>query len=72
MTLEIMHRKKHGTNVDLLKMLESIKKNRCRKLTFDDIDIIYNDIEEEVLLSSAVYDLEMEKSGNGLGKFFGR
>ena len=32
-------------------------KNRCRKLTRDDVDKIYDDIEEEVLLSGPVFDM---------------
>ena len=73
MTLEIMHEKRtRRSAVDLQKFLELIKDNRCRKLTRDDLDDIYNDIEEEVLLSSAVYDLHMEKKDRGMGRFFGR
>ena len=60
MTLEIMHEKRtRRSAVDLQKFLELIKDNRCRKLTRDDLDDIYNDIEEEVLLSSEEYDLHM-------------
>ena len=75
MTLEIMHEKRtRRSAVDLQKFLELIKDNRCRKLTRDDLDDIYNDIEEEVMLASAVYDLHIEKKEKerGLGKFFGR
>ena len=73
MTLEIMHEKRtRRSAVDLQKFLELIKDNRCRKLTRDDLDDIYNDIEEEVLLSSAVYDLHMEKKDRSMRRFFGR
>ena len=32
-------------------------KNRCRKLTKDDVEKIYQDIEEETLLSAPVFDM---------------
>jgi hypothetical protein len=77
MTLEIMgSRKSKRRTVDLHKFLDLIRNNRCRKLTNDDIDEIYNDIEEEVLLSNAVYDLQIERGEKNRGRktfgdFFG-
>ena len=32
-------------------------KSRCRKLTKDDVEKIYQDIEEETLLSAPVFDM---------------
>ena len=32
-------------------------KNRCRKLTGDDVTKIYHDIEEEVLFSGPIFDM---------------
>ena len=74
MTLEVMGGRspRRGRKAQLEGFLELIKDNRCRKLTSNDVDVIYKDIEEEVLLSSAVYDLHMERGQKkGLGKFFG-
>ena len=74
MTLDIMNEKhdRRGRSKSLQRFLETIKKNRCRRLDSDDLDLIYKDIEEEVLLSTAVYDLHMEQhEKKGLGKFFG-
>ena len=62
MTLEIMHRKesKSVTTMSQKKTFDLISlflKNRCRKLTRVDVDKIYDDIEEEVLLSGPVFDM---------------
>jgi hypothetical protein len=37
--------------------MDLIKNNRCRQLTDKNLDEIYTDIEEEVLLANSVYDL---------------
>ena len=62
MTLEIMHRKrsKSVTTMSEKKTFDLISlflKNRCRKLPRDDVAKIYDDIEEEVLLSGHVFDM---------------
>jgi len=62
MTLQIM--KKHPikmTKRSMLDLIKLIKKNRCRKLSDDDIDKIYGDMEEEIMLSTVVYDMQKEK-----------
>ena len=41
-----------------LQSIDLIKNNRCRKLTEESLDKIYDDIEEEVLLSNTVYELK--------------
>lgn len=56
--------KKHPvrmTKNGMLDLIKLIKKNRCRKLSDDDIDKIYSDLEEEIMLSSVVYDMRGEK-----------
>lgn len=62
MTLSYMHgkRSKSVTTMSQKKTFDLISlflKNRCRKLTRDDVDKIYDDIEEEVLLSGPVFDM---------------
>ena len=62
MTLEFLNRKrsKSVTTMSQKKTFDLISlflKNRCRKLTRDDVDKIYDDIEEEVLLSGPVFDM---------------
>jgi hypothetical protein len=39
-----------------------VRKNRCRKLTTDNISKIFDDIQEEMLLGKAVYE-EMDMGG---------
>ena len=61
-TTEIMHRKrtKSVTTMSEKKTFDLISlflKNRCRKLTRDDVNKIYDDIEEEVLLSGPIFDM---------------
>ena len=62
MTLEFLNRKrsKSVTTMSEKKTFDLISlflKNRCRKLTRDDVDKIYDDIEEEALLSGPVFDM---------------
>ncbi len=49
------------TKRSMLDLIKLIKKNRCRKLSDDDIDKIYSDMEEEIMLSTVVYDMQKEK-----------
>lgn len=46
--------------LNLKHLIGLIQKNRCRKLKGDDIQNIFKDIEEEVLLSQAVYKMDQE------------
>ena len=39
------------------RIMSLILENRCRKLTKDDVEKIYQDIEEETLLSAPVFDM---------------
>ena len=41
-------------------LINLIKKNRCRKLKGEEIQEILKDMEEEVLLSQAVYNMDKE------------
>lgn len=71
MTMDVCRkRNKEGKLLDVKRLLEIIRNNRCRKLSNDDINTLYNDIEEEVLLSSSVYDMAEETKKNSLGRFF--
>ena len=44
--------------VNVHEMISLIRNNRCRKLNDEDVDSIYTDIQEEVLLASSVYDMK--------------
>jgi len=70
MTMDVANKKKGGGGVDVKRLLGMIRANRCRKLTDEDIDSLYNDLEEEVLLSTSVYDMAEERTNNSLGRFF--
>tara|TARA_R110002020_G_scaffold121093_1_gene275470 strand:+ start:3999 stop:4250 length:252 start_codon:yes stop_codon:yes gene_type:complete len=57
-TLELM--RKHKSNLTkngMVELIELIKKNRCRKLKNKDFIELFDEIEEEILLSSAVYEM---------------
>lgn len=63
MTLQLM--RKHKTNMtknEMMDLISLIKKNRCRKLSDYDINNIYDDIEEEIILSGVVYDMKKERN----------
>ena len=45
-------------------LINLIKKNRCRKLNGEEIQEILKDMEEEVLLSQAVYNMDKEDNHN--------
>lgn len=58
MTMKIMARENNLTPINVQRLISLIKNNRCRQLTDKNLDDIYDDIEEEVLLASAVYELK--------------
>ena len=58
MTMKIMSKEYNLVPIDVQKLISLIKNNRCRKLTEKNLDEIYDDIEEEVLLANSVYELK--------------
>ena len=58
MTMKIMSKEFHLMPVNVHGMISLIRNNRCRKLNDEDVDSIYTDIQEEVLLASSVYDMK--------------
>ncbi len=61
-TLQLMQ--KHKSNMSkesMTDLLNLIKKNRCRKLKKDDFKQVLDDMEEEIILSSVVYDMKEER-----------
>ena len=58
MTMKIMSKEFHLMPVNVHEMISLIRNNRCRKLNDEDVDSIYTDIQEEVLLANSVYDLQ--------------
>ena len=46
-----------------------VRKNRCRKLSLEDVRNLFDDISEEMLLGKAVYE-EVDQSGGWAGKDF--
>ena len=65
MTMKIMSKEFHLMPINVHKMIDLIRNNRCRKLNDKVIDSIYTDIEEEVLCANAVYDM---RDGEVLGR----
>jgi transcriptional regulator NrdR family protein len=57
MTMKIMSKEFNLAPFDVQKLMSLIKNNRCRQLSDKNLDEIYTDIEEEVLLANSVYDL---------------
>ena len=57
MTMKIMSKEFNLTPINVHKLMDLIRNNRCRQLTDKNLDEIYTDIEEEVLLANSVYDL---------------
>jgi|21_taG_2_1085346.scaffolds.fasta_scaffold01265_9 hypothetical protein len=53
MTMDAM---KKDVDVNVDEMLYAIWKNRCRKLTESDIKDIYNEVEEEAMNGTSVYE----------------
>jgi hypothetical protein len=53
MTMDAM---KKDVDVNVDEMLYAIWKNRCRKLTDSDIKDIYNEVEEEAMNGTSVYE----------------
>lgn len=47
---------KNDVDVNVDEMLYAIWKNRCRKLTDTEIKEIYNDVEEEAMNGTSVYE----------------
>ena len=58
MTMQIMSKEYNLTPIDVHKLISLIRNNRCRQLKDDQINNIYDDVEEEVLLASTVYELK--------------
>lgn len=58
MTMKIMSKEFNLIPINVEKLINLIKENRCRKLNDSDMNVIYDDIEEEVLLANCVYELK--------------
>ena len=58
MTMKIMSKEFNLTPINVQRLISLIKNNRCRKLSEENLDEIYNDIEEEVMLANSVYELK--------------
>ena len=58
MTMKIMSKEFNIVPINVQKLINLIKNNRCRQLTEENLDEIYDDIEEEVLLANSVYELK--------------
>ena len=58
MTMQIMSKEYNLTPIDVHKLISLIRNNRCRQLKDDQINNIYDDVEEEVMLASTVYELK--------------
>ena len=57
-TMQIMSKELNLTPIDVHKLISLIRNNRCRQLKDEQIDKIYDDVEEEVLLANAVYEMK--------------
>ena len=57
MTMKIMSKEFDLMPINIQKLMALIRNNRCRQLKDKQIDEIYTDVEEEVLLANSVYDL---------------
>ena len=57
MTMKIMSKEFDLMPINIQKLMALIRNNRCRQLKDKQIDEIYVDVEEEVLLANSVYDL---------------
>jgi len=57
MTMKIMSKEFDLVPINIQKLMALIRNNRCRQLKDKQIDEIYTDVEEEVLLANSVYDL---------------
>ena len=57
MTMKIMSKEFNLRPFNVHKLMDLIKNNRCRQLTEENLDEIYTDIEEEVMLANSVYDM---------------
>ena len=57
MTMKIMSKEFNLMPINIQKLMALIRNNRCRQLKDEQIDEIYVDVEEEVLLANSVYDL---------------
>lgn len=66
MTLEIEGKGSGRRSLDVKGMLESIVHNRCRNLNKDQILKLYEDIQEEAMTSTSVYELYAEKNGKNI------
>ena len=62
-----------GDPIDIRLVQTEIRKNRCRKLTDEDVSQIWEDMKEEVLNGRAVYEEMVAKLGSDhdLFKAFG-
>ena len=58
MTMQIMSKEFDLVPINVRKLISLIRNNRCRQLDDGQVDEIYNDVEEEVLLANAVYELK--------------
>ena len=66
MTMKIMSKEFSLAPINVKKLVDLVRGNRCRKLNGKEIDCVYDDIEEEVLLASCIY--EMKDGGMHYGR----
>jgi len=62
MTMQHFGAYKDKTGLD-----EIVRKNRCRKLSMEDVKNLFDDISEEMLLGKAVYE-QVDQTGGWGGK----
>lgn len=71
MAMEATQESIGGVNaLNVKHLINLIKNNRCRKLKGKDIEKILKDMEEEVLLSQAVYNMDKEDNRNNARRQF--
>ena len=58
MTMKIMSKEFNLAPFNVHRLMGLIKNNRCRQLTEENLDEIYTDIEEEVMLANSDYDMK--------------
>ena len=66
MSMEATHAESGGSSdsLNVRHLINLIQKNRCRKLKEEEIEDIFKDMEEEVMLSQAVYAMDRDDKIN--------
>ena len=63
----LMTKQHFGAYKDKTGLDEIVRKNRCRKLSMEDVKNLFDDISEEMLLGKAVYE-QVDQTGGWGGK----